>query len=181
MKNISKNVLLTIFIILLYSTHVLACSCAPPRDAKTSLELSKAVFKGKVIEISKFGKFKLKVRFDVEKNWKGPLNKQIEVITESTGASCGYNFVENENYIVYAHKDDPLLVSLCSRTTRLVNAGEDLNDLGEGQLPILGELYSVKTPPSWLPYDINLTQLMGFTVSFAICFTVFFVWFRKMT
>ncbi len=47
-----------------------------------------------------------------------------------------YEFEENKEYIVYAQKQgNEWYVSLCSRTTILAEAGEDLKALGKGDPP----------------------------------------------
>jgi hypothetical protein len=112
---------------------------APPQE---SLEKSTAVFAGKVtimdipngIVISSADP--VTVTFNVSRIWKGPDHKTLVVTTAREGASCGYSFKIGEEYIVYAYgEDDELSANICSRTNSLVNAQEDLQALGEGNLP----------------------------------------------
>ena len=120
-----------------------ACSCAVPESVKVELEKSSAVFSGKVLGILDKKKFnsiqssgdELAVLFEVDEAWKGINQTQVIVYTSRDSASCGFEFTSNE-YLVYANKyDGELRVSLCSRTTLLSLAQEDLNELSLGDKP----------------------------------------------
>ena len=100
------------------------------------LSSSHAVFTGEVIDIqpneaTRFGG--LEVTFRVQQLWKGDPNPEIKVHTAGSSAACGYTFLEGETYLVYAVRDnaDPMRVSLCSRTTPIESAKEDLRFLGK--------------------------------------------------
>jgi MYXO-CTERM domain-containing protein len=100
------------------------------------LSSSHAVFTGEVIDIqpneaTRFGG--LEVTFRVRQLWKGDPNPEIKVHTAGSSAACGYTFLEGETYLVYAVRDnaDPMRVSLCSRTTPIESAKEDLRFLGK--------------------------------------------------
>jgi hypothetical protein len=101
-----------------------------PADPLTSMEQSDSVFAGSVTNISTTD-FQKTITFDVEKSWKSANLGTISISTADSSAACGYNFVEDEEYIVYALKkeDGTLNTSLCSRTAQLQNAQEDLNIL----------------------------------------------------
>ena len=80
------------------------------------------------------------------------LKETITIKTAQSSAACGFNFEENQKYIVYAsqYDDDYLEVSLCSRTGLLSNAIEDLQELGAGYCSytrdaLLSKLISTKT------------------------------------
>ena len=118
----------------------LACTCAPAKSAGQELERSTAVFSGKVIEIRRhkrdedtFGK--VEVVFRVGRAWKGVERRTVSVYTSSQSSACGYGFKEGRTYLVYAHgnTEGRLSTSICSRTRRLKDAGEDLDDLGAGR------------------------------------------------
>lgn len=120
-----------------------ACSCAVPESVQVELEKSSAVFSGKVLGILDKKKFnsiqssgdEVVVLFEVEEAWKGIHQTQVIVYTSRDSASCGFEFTSNE-YLVYANESDgELRVSLCSRTTLLSLAQEDLNELGIGEKP----------------------------------------------
>ncbi len=107
-----------------------ACSCAMPPPPHEALEHTDAVFIGTVAEVVEAdGAFV--VRFRVDRRIKGPRGEEVTVRTASSSAACGYYFREAREYLVYAQKTDGHLhVSLCSRTARLPDAGEDLKAFG---------------------------------------------------
>ncbi|NDK10306.1 hypothetical protein GW846_06045 [Candidatus Gracilibacteria bacterium] len=113
-----------------------ACSCMMPADALSSLETSDSVFVGTVSRISE-GSSKNKVLFDVQKTWKGVDTQTIQIETNNNSAACGYNFVEDQEYVVYAYEnqDDVLGVSLCSRTAELTAENTDVQALNLGRNP----------------------------------------------
>lgn len=121
-----------------------ACSCDKPGSAQEGLERSAAVFSGEVIGIldkNKNGFIQssadsIAVLFEVEESWKGVTQSQVLVYTERDEASCGYQFSLNTKYLVYAYElDGSLKTSYCSKTTPLTLAVDDIDELGEGELP----------------------------------------------
>lgn len=94
----------------------------------------------------------LKVTFDVSQVWKGLAYETLSVDTARSGASCGYDFDEGRQYLVYADNtsvtgEDPetLQVGLCSETSQVTNAGA-VTLLGEsGSVPSTEDLGS-QTP-----------------------------------
>lgn len=113
-----------------------ACSCAMPGTPSEELKESTAVFSGMVINIDRdLTGYEYKVRFDVEKIWKGISDKTVVVSTGMGGGDCGYEFKEGERYFVYAYGENSLGVGICSRTKLLSAAGDDLSALGEGKTP----------------------------------------------
>jgi hypothetical protein len=118
----------------------LACTCAPPQSASQELQRATAVFSGKVVEIKKHKQSSdlfagVEVVFAVEKVWKGVDEARVSVFTSSQSSACGYGFKEGRTYLVYAHgnADRRLATSICSRTRRLKDAREDLEELGAGK------------------------------------------------
>ncbi|WP_339317228.1 hypothetical protein [Paenibacillus sp. FSL R10-2734] len=118
-----------------------ACSCVVPAEPLEALETSSAVFAGKVVDIKESKGIiissadPVKVTFDVDSSWKGVEGNKVTVTTALSSASCGFEFVEGESYIVYAYASDEgdsdkLKASLCSRTNLLASASEDLKELG---------------------------------------------------
>jgi hypothetical protein len=106
-----------------------ACSCAGPSTVEEEFQRQTAVFSGKVITINKTNNG-LKITFEVDQAWKGEVGKKLSVYTAMFSASCGYEFMENERYLVYAFGDmNKLQVGLCSRTKFLSTAAEDLKAL----------------------------------------------------
>ena len=142
----SSGVLPAVFLVtfLLLVRDSAACDCKPPPAPKEALEKSAAVFVAKVVKIeddpvSARGR---KVHVEVEKWWKGGDTATLIVSTAKSGATCGYGFREGGRYLVYAYgekgKNEPLLVSLCSRTRTLEQAetSGDFKELGDGKPPV---------------------------------------------
>lgn len=132
------------FIVNFSTTSSYACSCIEPGTAVEELERSDFVFSGKVIEIrdpkadaaEKSSADLLELHFDVSHTWKGVDETEILIYTERDSASCGFNFTIDNEYLVYGNENDgKKSVSLCSKTTLLANAADDLTALGDGKKP----------------------------------------------
>ncbi|KGR90458.1 hypothetical protein CD30_11645 [Ureibacillus massiliensis 4400831 = CIP 108448 = CCUG 49529] len=126
------------------ATEAYACSCAAPGSPTEELNMSTAVFSGKVIKIvdpNKDAEIQssadlLEVQLKVKETWKGVDETIVTLYTARESASCGFNFTLNEEYLVYANKSDGALhVNLCSRTAPLIAATSDLEELGAGEEP----------------------------------------------
>ena len=101
------------------------------------------IFAGKVISIEQIPKQNkkvfiggyLKVTLEVKEVFKGKLStKKIDVYTSSSGASCGYNFIRGESYLVYNQQyENKFHTGLCSRN-------QNLNSLKEREKKILRRL-----------------------------------------
>lgn len=144
-----KKIILGLFVLvsLVFSSPELvsACSCAPSDSPQESLEKVDAVFVGKVVNIeqkeSSLDKIGLggdpdsvEVQMSATKAWKGVNQKSIKLTTPQSSASCGFNFEKDKEYIVYAkNREGSLNVSLCSRTSLVENAKEDLEELGKSE------------------------------------------------
>ncbi len=129
-----------------------ACSCAEPPPPLEALEEAAAVFSGTVVSFETyefevdFGSDRSEsfwsVEFEVGTVWNGPVASTTFVYVWH-GPACGYgNFEVGEDFLVYADRRDfpgvdadTLFVSFCSRTRPLESAGDDLDQLGEGQVP----------------------------------------------
>lgn len=72
---------------------------------------------------------RVKVRFAVERVFRGPAVDEISLETRLGGLEWGYQFEVRERYLVYAKQsqDKRLIVEGCGRTTPATNAGEDLS------------------------------------------------------
>ena len=121
-----------------------ACSCAEPGSAQEELERSSAVFSGEVIGILDKNKNSyiqssadpIAILFEVEETWKGVTQSQVVVYTERDEASCGYQFAINTKYLVFAYESGgSFKTSYCSKTTPLTLAIDDMDELGEGEVP----------------------------------------------
>ena len=76
------------------------------------------------------------VGFDVSRVWKGYDYQTMYLTTARSGATCGFTFVEGEEYLVYS--SNAATVSLCSRTRPMSEAKEDLAALDEGRSLVSG-------------------------------------------
>lgn len=135
-----------------------ACSCLPPGPPRDALATSDAVFAGKVVKLSApLGDAvnsvdPVSVTFEVSQSWKGAPAQTVVVKTASSSASCGFNFEQGREYLVYAETaDGELQAGLCSRTQALATAAEDLAALGTGQAPATGAATGGSQTPSQLP------------------------------
>jgi hypothetical protein len=87
------------------------------------------------------------VEFQINTIIKWEEKDSIEVTTPRDSATCGFQFEQWKDYIVYTYLDvdnNKLSVSLCSRTTLLKNASEDL-----------AVLNILNTPPNDENWDLN--------------------------
>lgn len=128
-----------------------ACKCAEPGSPLEELKVYSAVFAGKVVSIqhsfdpgaeSFTEEDRTTVRFEVSTVWKGVVHEDMYVTTPPTGGSCGFSFVEGEEYVVYGYDshfdNDGYSVGICSRTAMLQEAQVDLAALGQGDEPLAG-------------------------------------------
>ncbi len=131
--------------------QVHACKCAVPGTPTEELEKFSAVFTGRVVSIrhsydlnaaSVTPDDRTTVGFEVNTVWKGTVHEDMFITTPPTGGSCGFTFVEGEEYIVYAsdsaYGDEGYIAGICSRTALLRQAQADLDALGQGRAPQAG-------------------------------------------
>jgi len=178
-----RKIILLLFIVgslLVVNTAIVnACSCVQPAPPKESLEQSTAVFAGKVIDIDVPSGIivssadPVKVTFEVSKIWKGPDYETLVLTTARDGASCGYGFKENEEYIVYAYgEENKLSTGICSRTRLLANAQEDLQDLGVGDLP-------TNSGSNYVPQTSNFVLIASIAGIAIVLFAIIIFLIRK--
>ena len=127
-------------VITVYPTCVFACSCLPPGPPAAALADATAVFAGRVTAVAvpadRSGTSPLQVTFAVSRSWKGADRPTISVTTPSSSASCGVDFVDGQEYLVYARASEGVLqTNLCSRTSTLAAAGDDIAALRTGSTP----------------------------------------------
>jgi hypothetical protein len=167
------------FVIFIDPSPVSACSCITPGSPAEEFTEQDAVFAGKVIRIvdnyapyfstidsvlhtlgsqrSLFGYFFLKderlygfdVFFKVLNSWKGVEKTFIKVNTGRGGGDCGYSFILDQEYLVYASyaygiPNNYWVTSICSRNAILPEATEDLNYLNT--LPEMKLKFAVPIP-----------------------------------
>jgi len=170
---IEKNVrvipfLLMVLIVMLFKPiPTAACSCIVPPPADVALSEATAVFSGEVVDVNKSkvdnGKT---IDFKVKEVWKGIDTTTISVFTGNDSASCGIDFAVGKEYLVYAHTLDStgksyLSTTLCDRTVELANAADDLNLIGEGQVPVQTEQTSDSTNNEYYLYAGILIIVLG--------------------
>lgn len=155
-------------------THrVFACSCAAPGQPALELENATVVFAGRVLALEVPGgpivssADPVKVKFQVQEVWKGPVQTQLVVTTSRSGASCGYEFVQGQEYLVYSRGTPPeLTVSLCSRTQPFATADEDFTALGNGSHPTVETVE--QSPRAQMPI-IVIGIIVGVAVLLLVC------------
>jgi hypothetical protein len=125
-----------------FTGQAYACSCMIPPPPQEALQGSSAVFAGKVVGIEApqgamiSSADPVAVKFEVSQVWKGPQEATIVITTPRDSASCGFEFTQGGEYIVYAWDGERgLETGLCSRTNSLANAQEDLAAFGQGYTP----------------------------------------------
>lgn len=183
---ISIQILLIIIIVIVNERISLACSC-DIYPVKKELQESTSVFIGKATVVrSLFPKLKFyggkpsihsvavvieqETTFQVYEVWKGTPQKYIIV---KTGEICPPKFEENKEYLVYTYTSEKgeEYVSGCSRTRYLINAGDDLKELGKGNKSL-----DAKQTKLSLSILIVPSLLMLIIMSLLI---LFFFWFTK--
>ena len=111
-----------------------ACTCIGPADAKEGLELSDAVFSGRVIKADEY-----KSEVEVERVWKGEFTRaRVIVLNPAPNTSCSIALARNQRYIVFASVDKErgrirYIPKICFRTSVLSKAEQTLKEIGEGQ------------------------------------------------
>ncbi|WP_237899228.1 hypothetical protein [Brevibacillus brevis] len=149
--------ILTVFSFMLLFTFFVqpfpasACSCARPPDPLTAKDQSAAVFTGKVLQVNertdwlrwlpfwdKPERGGFDVIFEVQSTWKGVDQTQVQIVTSSLGGACGIPFQPGQEYLVYASywELNELETNICTRTALKADAGEDLQVLGSGTVPV---------------------------------------------
>jgi len=161
LRGISKLVIATF----VFSCGGLGCSCSQP-DVKAAMKAAHSVFIGQVVRIKwidhygdpLFGERRTIVTFRVSGVYKGHVGSTIVLHTQENRSSCaGFNFLEGHEYIVYSYSYEPnkwttdkwrspsvlekpqkrfLGTSICSRTNEIINAGQDLKELGQPRPPL---------------------------------------------
>ena len=148
---VSLALLMSVLWLLGNPGQVHACKCAVPGPPSEELEKFSAVFAGRVISVqhsydpdaASYGpEDRTTVGFEVSAVWKGTVHEDMYITTPPTGGSCGFAFIEGEEYIVYGHDsnfaDDSYTVGICSRTALLREAQADIDALGDGRAPQRG-------------------------------------------
>ena len=119
------------------------CYVLTPNEA---LQGARAVFVGKVLSIIDPGmptdglSFKVvnlvrpvRVRFAIERVYRGVKVREVEVMTRTGGLEWGYEFSVGKRYLVYAQESETtekgLVIGGCGRTRPVAEAEEDVRFL----------------------------------------------------
>ena len=132
MKKFTVSIFFCAVVLIVSAGNVFACTCMHLRGTvETGYERYPEIFSGKVISSVKSGNYSLKVTIQVQNSWKGKLPKTVTVFTGAQTSMCGFPFKKGESYLIYAdgEKLKDLSVTLCSRTTSLSDATEDIEML----------------------------------------------------
>jgi carboxypeptidase family protein len=134
--------LVAVFLILFAVESAYACMCLTRGEPCDSYGESAAIFVGRVVGslehqyVEKNGNKVVydvgAVKFLIQENFKGAPGYQIEINAGLGAGDCGFMFLRNESYIVYAYKsseDNKLYTSICTRTKHVSEAKEDLDYL----------------------------------------------------
>ena len=110
-----------------------ACTCIGPGDAKEALELSKAVFSGRVVKSNEYG-----AEVELETVWKGKFTTaRVTVFNPAPNTSCSIKLKKGERYIVFSTTDKErgrvsYIMQICFPTSVLSKAEQTLKEIGEG-------------------------------------------------
>lgn len=111
-----------------------ACTCIGPADAREGLEISEAVFSGRVIKADEY-----KAVVEVERVWKGRFSRaRVTVFNPAPETSCSIALDRGRRYIIFASVDKErgrvsYIPKICFPTSVLSEAGQTLKEIGEGE------------------------------------------------
>lgn len=112
-----------------------ACSCVRPPPPLAAAEKADVVFEGRAAAPSTEG-MRIRTTFEVIRTFKGETGTHVDVLTMSSSAACGRQYIPGGSYMVYAYESGGSLAdNLCSRTRRSSEAEIDFEVLGGGQTP----------------------------------------------
>jgi len=147
-------ILSTLFLITI--TKLSACTCAEENNSfrkkvKTEFLSSDVIFTGTVLSRKEVSNTSRKVfgspvmfTFKISEMIKGKLqHAQIEILTNSDGASCGYDFEVGKTYLVYSRQSDyytHVTKSKSDLTTGLCTRNQKLKDTRKKELRILSNM-----------------------------------------
>lgn len=136
------NHLTALFFILFAVEAAYACSCMRPGPPCSYYGKADAIFLGRVVgsvqqkTIDSNGEkitFDVgTIRFLVQENFKGAPGYEVEINSGTGGGDCGFWFLRNQSYVVYAWRsseDNKLYTNICTRTSPESEAKEDLEYL----------------------------------------------------
>jgi len=118
----------------LSADSVFACSCLERAPCQAYGDAS-AVFVGTVIDSriitvkqGNYERTKRVIRLSADSPFRGVKSSEVEVTTGLGGGDCGFEFVQSQQYLVYASEHEgKLYTGICSRTRSISRAAEDLS------------------------------------------------------
>jgi hypothetical protein len=138
-----RRVVIISVLSLVFMTNVVvlghACTCPPERTPSEELAVVDEVFLGVVVAVVNLPYEGLtRINITVTAKWKGAAVGTVTIYTPIVyypgDGGCGVFMEENEEYLVYAtYSELGMSASGCSRTRHILNAGEDLSELGDPQ------------------------------------------------
>ena len=137
MKKLSATVLAVVLTAtLLSASPASACSCIIDWTPLENLEAAAAVFTGRVVAVfplvGEYGEEIFVYSIQTHMVWKGDSKPYQIVYSARDSAQCGLVLTEEEDYLLYASRvGGDLYVNLCSRSTLVAFAQEDLDALGD--------------------------------------------------
>jgi hypothetical protein len=138
----SLLVLILTGILFFNSAAVHACHCGALDPPLVEAEWADAVFTGIVLTVTPADDPNYIVALVwVTAFWKGAGLGTVQVYTDSSPAACGFTFQLSDEYLFYAKNGITccgLGVALCTRTSYVSSAQEDLEALGPpvGSIPV---------------------------------------------
>ncbi|MDP4096020.1 hypothetical protein OIN60_04365 [Paenibacillus sp. P96] len=132
-----------------------ACSCVEPPSPSEAQAQSAVVFSGEAVSLQQkmsdimSSADPVRVSFQVDRVWKGSVGNIATVTTAASSDSCGYEFAEGRDYLVYARyapDSGELHTILCDRTALVSEAAADLRELGPPSAPAVRQNASSTLP-----------------------------------
>jgi hypothetical protein len=157
-----------------------ACSCMVSPDPQTAMAESAAVFAGRVVEVVPGDP--VRYTFEVTRLWKGVASATVQLFSAQSSASCGYEFAQGQEYLVFANLGERgLETSLCSRTAPLADAAADLAALGPEAPPAEPVDTAVPEPDTAAPQPAGGTSgaMIGGSVLALAALGTLAVWWRR--
>lgn len=151
--------------------QALACSCRPPDAPAAAMADADAVFTGRVVRHEPLRSGDPEADWNkylavlaVSTSWKGTTTRTEAVLAGEAVGDCSRPLEVGHEYVVYAFRldDGRLIVSLCSRTSEVVDAPDDVSYLATQP--------AVPLPPR--PPNGPAALLVGFATVIAIAVAV---------
>jgi hypothetical protein len=122
---------------LIHAGPAAACSCNTTTSACQATVDGSVVFVGTVLSIDavmgRDHRLQRRVQFEVVESFNGVTTPSVDIENDALD-DCGYAFVVNQRYLVFANRDGkvgPLTTGICTRTRALEDAKQDLEYLRE--------------------------------------------------